>query len=86
MNLKNLNGWQRLGIVVSVAWLVVVVLGTITGGIIPATRKLSNQLEANKAAVRGDWVQASIKALMPNASEHPKTADILAGSLRKSFG
>ena len=61
MNLKNLNGWQRLGILLSAIWLVVVVFGIVTLDILPATRALGNQLEADKAEAADAWAQATIE-------------------------
>ena len=67
MNLKRLNGWQRLWILLSATWLVVVVFGTITGYILPATRELNDQLEADKTEVNEFWVEATINvSFKPN--------------------
>ncbi len=64
MNLKRLNGWQRLWVVVSVAWLVVPVL-LVIDGTIPTAGKLEAELASDKAKIQQEWVYATIDATAP---------------------
>ncbi len=67
MKLKNLNGWQRLGILLSAIWLVVVIAGTIVFTI-SATGRLKDKLESSRAEAADMWVQASIQIVWDDPS------------------
>jgi len=67
MNLKNLKGWQRLSILLSAIWLVVVVAGTIVF-LITATGVLKVLLESGEAAAGGGWAKASIQIVWDDPS------------------
>ncbi len=70
MKLKNLNGWQRLGILLSAIWLVVVIAGTIVF-IISATNRLKDHQENGRALVQSEWAFASIETVWNDPSTQP---------------
>jgi len=63
MKLKNLNGWQRLWVVLSAAWFVVVVVLAIANSFIPTTSQLWAQLQDDTELIQRDRVNATINAL-----------------------
>ncbi len=71
MNFKKLNGWQRLWVLLSATWLVVIVFGMIGLGILPETGRLSNQLEADKTEAGGFWIQATIETVWQDQTTRP---------------
>jgi len=60
VNLKKLNGWQRLGILLSAIWLALVVVGAITI-IVSGTDSLKAQQGSDRALVHSEWAEATIK-------------------------
>jgi len=68
MNLKNLNGWQRLGILLSAIWLAVVVGGTVVL-IFEETDRLKVHQGSGRALVHSEWASASIEAAWPAWAE-----------------
>lgn len=67
MNLKNLKGWQRLSILLSAIWLVVVIAGTIVFAV-AATGRLKDSLESTMAEAADMWAQASIQIVWDDPS------------------
>jgi len=65
MKLKNLNGWQRLWVVVSVVWFVACVVLLIQDAS-RATLRLDRQLDTALAERRSEWVYATIQAVPPS--------------------
>lgn len=78
MNLKNLNGWQRLWVVVSAAWLLFVVGVSIAGDVIPTADGLEFRLGRNTRNLKREWALATIEAARPASgiSEQTTTAQI----------
>jgi len=63
MNLKRLNGWQRLWVVASLVW-----LGVLAGVVItdfPTVGRLEADLARDKAELKQEWVYATIEAARP---------------------
>ena len=67
MKIKNLKGWQRLCVLLSAIWLVVVIAGTIVFTI-SATGRLKDKLESSRAGAADMWVQASIQIVWDDPS------------------
>jgi len=65
MKLKNLNGWQRLWVVVSLVWLGVLAGVVIIEGSFPTVGKLEAELARDKAELKQEWVCATIDATAP---------------------
>jgi len=78
MKLKNLNGWQRLWVVVSVAWLLFVVIAFLVEGVIPTTGQLEARLERDTTDLQREWALATIEAarVASSAGEDLTAADI----------
>ena len=72
MNLKKLNGWQRLWVVLSAAWLVIVVIMA-GGDTLSTTAKLSDQLETEKADTTELWAEYTIKLVWANPNVRAKS-------------
>jgi len=70
MKLKNLNGWQRLGILLSATWLVVVIVGAILVTE-SATDGLREHQESGRALVQSEWANASIETVWNDPSTQP---------------
>jgi len=70
MKLKNLNGWQRLGILLSAIWLVVVIVGAIIAAV-SATNRLKDHQENGRALVQSEWAFASIETVWNDPSTQP---------------
>ncbi len=78
MNLKNLNGWQRLWVVASLLWLLFVVGVSIAGDVIPTADGLEARLGRNTSYLQREWALATIEAARPASgiSEQTTTAQI----------
>jgi len=78
MKLKNLNGWQRLWVVVSVLWLLFVVGVSIVGDVIPTADGLEARLGRNTRNLQREWALATIEAarVASDAGEDLTAADI----------
>ena len=79
MNLKNLNGWQRLWVVISVLWLLFVVVRVSTAvDVIPTADRIEARLERNTRNLQREWALATIEAALPASgiSEATATAQI----------
>jgi len=74
MKLKNLNGWQRLGILLSAIWLAVVVVGTVVL-IFEETDRLKVRLGSGRALVHSEWVNASIETVWQDPSNVARNAE-----------
>jgi len=61
MNLKKLNGWQRLGILLSAVWLAVVVVGAVVI-VVSETDRLSGHQRSGRAEAEDLWAQATLHA------------------------
>jgi len=70
MNLKKLNGWQRLGILLSAMWLSVVVVGAIVF-IFAETDRLTRHQGSSRAEVQSEWAFNSIQTVWDAPSQQP---------------
>jgi len=94
MKLKNLKGRQRLCVLLSAIWLVVVIAGTIVF-IISATGLLKVLLESSEAEAADMWAQASIQTVWDDPSTqfgyrgnivpNPRTATGEKAALRDKY-
>ncbi len=82
MKLKNLNGWQRLWVVVSVLWLLFVVGVSIVGDVIPTADGLEARLGRNTRYLQREWALATIEAARVASSVSGQTT---AGGIRASY-
>ena len=82
MNLKKLNGWQRLWVVVSVLWLLFVVGVSIVGDVIPTADGLEARLGRNTRNLQREWALATIEAARVAISMSGQTT---AGRIRASY-
>jgi len=60
MKLKNLNGWQRLGILLSAIWLAIVVAVAIVL-IVEETDRARVRQGSDRALVHSEWAEATIE-------------------------
>jgi len=70
VNLKRLNGWQRLWVVLSVVWLVTCVVLIIQDAS-RETLRLDRQLDTALAERRSEWVYTSIQTVWADPSTQP---------------
>lgn len=82
MNLKKLNGWQRLWVVVSALWLLFVVGVAIVGDVIPTADGLEARLGRNTRYLQREWALATIEAARVAISLSGQTT---AGRIRASY-
>jgi len=82
MKLKNLKGWQRLWVVVSVLWLLFVVIAFLVGDVIPTADGLEFRLGRNTRYLQREWALATIAAARAASSLSGQTT---AGRIRASY-